>query len=116
MDSAAEVAETLLAAATPRTKLLVVSHVTSPTAVILPIARICAAAKALGIAVCVDGPHAPAAVQVEIDRLSKEVERSRRMLENERFVANAAPEVVDGEREKLERYERELQALEASQA
>jgi valyl-tRNA synthetase len=29
-----------------------------------------------------------------------------RMLGNERFVANAAPEVVDGEREKLERYER----------
>jgi len=54
--------------------------------------------------------------QLEIDRLSKEVERSRRMLGNERFVANAAPEVVDGEREKLERYERELQALEASQA
>jgi valyl-tRNA synthetase len=38
------------------------------------------------------------------------------MLGNERFVANAAPEVVDAEREKLERYERELQALEASQA
>jgi valyl-tRNA synthetase len=54
--------------------------------------------------------------QLEIDRLSKEVERSRRMLDNERFVANAAPEVVDGEREKLERYERELQALKASQA
>ena len=54
--------------------------------------------------------------QLEIDRLSKEVERSQRMLGNERFVANAAPEVVDAEREKLERYERELQALEASQA
>jgi valyl-tRNA synthetase len=54
--------------------------------------------------------------QVEIDRLGKEVERSRRMLDNERLVANAAPEVVDAEREKLERYERELLALEASQA
>ena len=51
--------------------------------------------------------------QIEIDRLSKEVERSRQMLGNERFVANAAPEVVDAEREKLDRYERELQALEA---
>ncbi len=54
--------------------------------------------------------------KLEIERLSKEVERSRRMLGNERFVANAAPEVVDAELEKLERYERELQALEASQA
>ena len=59
---------------------------------------------------------AEGSAQVEIDRLSKEVERSQRMLGNERFVANAAPEVVDAEREKLERYERELQALEASQA
>jgi valyl-tRNA synthetase len=34
------------------------------------------------------------------------------MLANERFVANAPAEVVDGEREKLERYRRELAALE----
>src|SRR6185436_15069407 len=36
LDSAEELVETLLSAATPRTKLLVISHVTSPTAVILP--------------------------------------------------------------------------------
>ena len=50
--------------------------------------------------------------QVEIDRLRNEVERSQRMLGNDRFVANAAPEVVEAEREKLDRYERELRALE----
>ena len=33
------------------------------------------------------------------------------MLANERFVANAPPEVVAAEREKLERYRRELDAL-----
>jgi valyl-tRNA synthetase len=54
--------------------------------------------------------------ELEIDRLRKEVERSQKLLGNERFVANAAPEVVDAEREKLERYERELRALEGSQA
>jgi valyl-tRNA synthetase len=59
---------------------------------------------------------ADGSAKLEIDRLSKEVERSQRMLGNERFVANAAPEVVGAEREKLARYERELQALEASQA
>ncbi|MGH3016731.1 MAG: hypothetical protein ACRDNN_17425, partial [Gaiellaceae bacterium] len=31
---------------------------------------------------------------------------------NERFLANAPPDVVSGEREKLERYRRELDALE----
>jgi valyl-tRNA synthetase len=50
--------------------------------------------------------------QVEIERLRNEVERSQRMLGNERFVENAASEVVASEREKLERYERELRALE----
>jgi valyl-tRNA synthetase len=53
--------------------------------------------------------------QIEIDRLRKEVERSQKMLGNERFVQNADPEVVDAEREKLERYERELRALESTQ-
>jgi valyl-tRNA synthetase len=49
--------------------------------------------------------------QSEIARLTKEVERAERMLANDRFVENAAPEVVEGEREKLERYRRELDAL-----
>ena len=48
----------------------------------------------------------------EIARLRKEVARAEGMLANERFVANAPVEVVEGEREKLERYRRELAALE----
>jgi valyl-tRNA synthetase len=47
----------------------------------------------------------------EIERLRKEVARAEGMLANERFVANAPAEVVDAEREKLERYRRELAAL-----
>jgi valyl-tRNA synthetase len=47
----------------------------------------------------------------EVERLRKEVARSEGMLANERFVANAPPEVVEGEREKLQRYRRELDAL-----
>jgi valyl-tRNA synthetase len=47
----------------------------------------------------------------EIERLRREVERGERMLANERFVANAKPEVVEAEREKLARYRRELDAL-----
>jgi len=48
----------------------------------------------------------------EIARLRKEVERGERMLANERFVASAPADVVEGERAKLERYRRELDALE----
>jgi valyl-tRNA synthetase len=47
----------------------------------------------------------------EIERLRKEVARAEGMLANERFVANAPKEVVAAEREKLERYRRELDAL-----
>ena len=47
----------------------------------------------------------------EIERLRGEVARGERMLANEKFVANAKPEVVEAEREKLARYRRELDAL-----
>jgi valyl-tRNA synthetase len=49
--------------------------------------------------------------EAEIERLRAEVARAEAMLANERFVANAPAEVVDAEREKLERYRRELAAL-----
>jgi valyl-tRNA synthetase len=54
--------------------------------------------------------------QLEVKRLRREVERSERMLGNEKFVQNAAPEVVEAEREKLARYERELRALGGKEA
>jgi valyl-tRNA synthetase len=50
-------------------------------------------------------------VGAERARLAKEIARSEKMLANEKFVANAAPEVVSGEREKLEQYRAELDAL-----
>ncbi|HVU76115.1 MAG TPA: valine--tRNA ligase [Gaiellaceae bacterium] len=50
-------------------------------------------------------------VDAERERLRKEVARAEKMLANERFVANAPAEVVAAEREKLERYRRELDAI-----
>ena len=59
--------------------------------------------------------RAPAAadgkVEAERDRLRAEIARAEAMLANERFVQNAPADVVDGEREKLERYRRELDAI-----
>ena len=49
--------------------------------------------------------------EAEIERVRKEIARAERMLANERFVARAPSEVVEGEREKLVRYRRELDAL-----
>jgi valyl-tRNA synthetase len=47
----------------------------------------------------------------ERERIREEIARADRMLGNERFVSGAPPEVVEGEREKLTRYRRELDAL-----
>jgi valyl-tRNA synthetase len=49
--------------------------------------------------------------EAERERLRKEISRAESMLGNERFVENAPPDVVEGEREKLARYRRELDAL-----
>jgi valyl-tRNA synthetase len=50
-------------------------------------------------------------VDAERSRLQKEIARAEGMLANDRFVANAPAEVVEGERAKLERYRRELDLL-----
>jgi valyl-tRNA synthetase len=50
-------------------------------------------------------------VEAERVRLGKEIARAEGMLANERFVANAPADVVEGERTKLERYRRELALL-----
>ena len=49
--------------------------------------------------------------EAEADRLRKEIARAEGMLANERFTSKAPPEVVEAEREKLDRYRRELDAL-----
>jgi len=50
-------------------------------------------------------------LDTERARVAKEIERAERMLANEKFVANAAPEAVDAEREKLAQYVAERDAL-----
>jgi valyl-tRNA synthetase len=50
-------------------------------------------------------------VEAERARLRKEIARAEGMLANERFVANAPDAVVAAERDKLEQYRRELDAL-----
>jgi isopenicillin-N epimerase len=64
-----ETVKAIFAAASERTRLIVVSHITSPTAVILPVAEICRLARQRGIAVAIDGPHAVAQVPLNINAL-----------------------------------------------
>jgi isopenicillin-N epimerase len=66
---AEDTVQAVFEAVSERTRLIVVSHVTSPTAVILPVAAICRQAQQRRIAVAIDGPHAVAQLPVAIDAL-----------------------------------------------
>ncbi len=61
-----------------------------------------------------DRMRADGNLEAEIERLRNEIARAERMLANDRFVSKAPPDVVEGEREKLARYRRELEALEGA--
>ena len=63
-----QVTEAVLAAVTPNTKLAVIDHVTSPTALVFPIEDIVAALEP-DIPVLVDGAHGPGQVPLTIDDL-----------------------------------------------
>ena len=59
----------LLDAATPRTRLIFASHISSTTALVFPVAELCAAARSRGIATLIDGAHAPGQVALDLDAL-----------------------------------------------
>lgn len=67
--NSADVIDPIFAAVTERTRLIVVSHVTSPSAIILPVDDICRKARQLGIPVCIDGPHAIAMREINLRRI-----------------------------------------------
>lgn len=57
------------AAITPRTRLAVMDHITSSSAMILPLQRILAVCHARGVPVLVDGAHGPGQVELDLTAL-----------------------------------------------
>ena len=61
--------EELWAGVTERTRVITISHITSGTALILPVAEVCRRARAAGILTVIDGAHAPGQIDLNLDAL-----------------------------------------------
>ncbi len=61
-----EIVDAVAAAITPRTRLLYVSHVLSPTGLVLPAKELCEVARRRGVVSVVDGAHAAAMLPLDV--------------------------------------------------
>lgn len=68
-----ELLETIWSAVTPRTRVIFLSHVTSKTALILPIGEICRRARAAGIMTVLDGAHGPGQLELDLGALGPDI-------------------------------------------
>lgn len=67
--SCEEILEQFWQGVTPHTKLIFISHITSPTALCLPVEAICAKARQAGIYTLVDGAHAVGQIPLDLDSI-----------------------------------------------
>ncbi|HSN68615.1 MAG TPA: aminotransferase class V-fold PLP-dependent enzyme [Thermoanaerobaculia bacterium] len=69
VESGASIIEALLARLTSRTRVVLLDHVTSQTALVFPVAEIAPALAGRGIDLLVDGAHAPGMIPLDLERL-----------------------------------------------
>jgi isopenicillin-N epimerase len=64
-----EMLERLWSGVTPSTRLITLSHITSPTALRLPVEAVCWRAREAGILTFIDGAHAPGQIPLDLSAL-----------------------------------------------
>jgi isopenicillin-N epimerase len=71
--SAEEIIEQLWLGVTSRTKVIYLSHITSSTALRMPVERICQRAKTAGILTVIDAAHSPGQIHVDLQALGADI-------------------------------------------
>ncbi len=72
LNSREDFLESFWKAVTPHTRVVFLSHITSPTAVIFPIEKIIQRARSAGILTVIDGAHAPGQLPLNLDSLGSD--------------------------------------------
>jgi isopenicillin-N epimerase len=66
IEDAAQVVAAVAARVGPRTRLAIFDHITSPTAIIFPLRELIELCRAAGVAVLIDGAHAPGMLSLDV--------------------------------------------------
>lgn len=69
----AQIVEELWQGVTSRTRVLFLSHITSPTALTLPVQALCRRAREAGIFTVIDGAHAPGQIDIDLGTLGADI-------------------------------------------
>ncbi|MFH1185538.1 MAG: aminotransferase class V-fold PLP-dependent enzyme [Chloroflexota bacterium] len=72
LKSAEDLVDEFMRGVTARTRVIFVSHITSPTGIVFPVGEICRRARLAGILTIVDGAHAPGQIPLDLPAVASD--------------------------------------------